>query len=147
MATAAQNPSPSLPTKRIVSKAHLDAWLSSSTHSDVVQFISDLNESIVGIKLGDTVAESDVSPTSRALLCPSSGLTCRVDCSSIHLSHSQQATKALVEVLEGVEAVAKDTPPVDNGKSRFGNPAFRDFYDKVASVRFHLFCLFCFRCC
>ncbi|GAA5838672.1 hypothetical protein JCM5353_006473 [Sporobolomyces roseus] len=92
----------SLPTKRIVSKAHLDAWLSSSTHTDLVNFVEELNESVVGVKLHDEVLESDI-------------------------------TNALVEVLEGVEAVAKDTPPVDNGKSRFGNPAFRDFYDKVAS--------------
>ncbi|GAA6018781.1 hypothetical protein JCM11491_003445 [Sporobolomyces phaffii] len=92
-----------LPTKRIVSKAHLDAWLSSSTHTDVVDFIQLLNDAVVGVKLGDAVSESDV-------------------------------TNALVEVLDGVEAIARATPPVDNGKSRFGNPAFRDFYDKVAAA-------------
>ncbi|GAA5828888.1 hypothetical protein JCM3766R1_003854 [Sporobolomyces carnicolor] len=94
--------STSLPTKRIVSKAHLDAWLSSSTHSDVVTFVEKLNESVVGVKLTDSVLESEV-------------------------------TNALVDVLDRVEQIAKETPPVDNGKSRFGNPAFRDFYDKVAS--------------
>jgi len=52
---------PILPTKRIVSKAHLDAWLSSSTHQDVVKFVEDLNESVVGVKLTDQVPESEVS--------------------------------------------------------------------------------------
>jgi hypothetical protein len=34
-----------------------------------------------------------------------------------------------------VEALAKETPPVDNAASRFGNPAFRTFYDKVQQAR------------
>jgi serine/threonine-protein phosphatase 2A activator len=41
----------------------------------------------------------------------------------------------LIEVLDRVEALAKETPPVDNAASRFGNPAFRTFYDKVQQVR------------
>jgi hypothetical protein len=41
----------------------------------------------------------------------------------------------LIEVLDRVEALAKETPPVDNATSRFGNPAFRTFYDKVQQVR------------
>lgn len=46
-------------------------------------------------------------------------------------------------MLGAVEQTVKDTPPVDNGKSRFGNPAFKDFYDKVAEVRFSLSLLSC----
>jgi hypothetical protein len=45
-----------------------------------------------------------------------------------------QAVKSLLSVLDSVEQTAKDTPPVDNGKSRFGNPAFKTFYDCVADV-------------
>ena len=41
----------------------------------------------------------------------------------------------MIEVLDRVEALAKETPPVDNATSRFGNPAFRTFYDKVQEVR------------
>jgi serine/threonine-protein phosphatase 2A activator len=37
--------------------------------------------------------------------------------------------------LDKVEQLAKETPPVDNAASRFGNPAFRTFYDKVLEVR------------
>ncbi|TFK52855.1 Phosphotyrosyl phosphatase activator [Heliocybe sulcata] len=38
---------------------------------------------------------------------------------------------AIMDVLNKVEGIAKDTPPVDNKASRFGNPAFKTFYDKV----------------
>ncbi len=31
-----------------------------------------------------------------------------------------------------MQDIAKKTPPVENAASRFGNPAFRTFYDKVA---------------
>ncbi|KAF5372463.1 hypothetical protein D9758_005127 [Tetrapyrgos nigripes] len=41
------------------------------------------------------------------------------------------AVKAILQILDKVEQVAKDTPPVENSASRFGNPAFRTFYDKV----------------
>jgi len=54
-------PQTALPTKRIVSKAHLDAWLTSSTHSELVNFVEELNESVVGIKLSGEIVESDVS--------------------------------------------------------------------------------------
>lgn len=40
----------------------------------------------------------------------------------------------MLGVLERVEETAKATPPVDNKASRFGNPAFRTFYDKVQEV-------------
>jgi serine/threonine-protein phosphatase 2A activator len=30
--------------------------------------------------------------------------------------------------------IAKQTPPIDNSGSRFGNPAFRTFYDRVGEV-------------
>ncbi|TFY81861.1 hypothetical protein EWM64_g2155 [Hericium alpestre] len=41
------------------------------------------------------------------------------------------AISALVHVLDEVEEIAKATPPIDNAASRFGNPAFRVFYDKL----------------
>ncbi|KAI0088198.1 Phosphotyrosyl phosphatase activator [Irpex rosettiformis] len=43
-----------------------------------------------------------------------------------------EGVSAILHVLDQVEAIAKDTPPVDNKASRFGNPAFRTFYDKVS---------------
>ena len=37
-------------------------------------------------------------------------------------------------MLERVLEMANSIPPVDNKASRFGNPAFRTFYDKVQEV-------------
>lgn len=62
----AQTIQSTLPTKRIVSKAHLDAWLDSPTHADVVRFVEQLNQSVVGVKLTDTVEESQARPCSRS---------------------------------------------------------------------------------
>ncbi|BGO91942.1 Serine/threonine-protein phosphatase 2A activator 2 [Rhodotorula toruloides] len=42
---------PVVPTKRVVSKAHLEAWLKSGTHDEVVAFVEQLNEAAVGVKL------------------------------------------------------------------------------------------------
>ncbi|KAK4054252.1 Serine/threonine-protein phosphatase 2A activator 2 [Microbotryomycetes sp. JL201] len=90
-----------IPTKRIISRAHLQAFLESETHADLCRFIEELNDSVVGVKLTDTVEQSP-------------------------------AITILCEILDHVEQCVKETPPVDNGKSRFGNPAFKTFYDKVA---------------
>ncbi|KAM5532997.1 hypothetical protein V8D89_013339 [Ganoderma adspersum] len=49
----------------------------------------------------------------------------------LSLSPSVQAT---LNVLERVSETAKSIPPVDNKASRFGNPAFRTFYDKVQEL-------------
>ena len=42
------------------------------------------------------------------------------------------AVTALLTVLDRVAALVEATPAVDNGGSRFGNPAFRTFYDALA---------------
>jgi serine/threonine-protein phosphatase 2A activator len=42
--------------------------------------------------------------------------------------------KALLGILDSVALIAKETPAVDNSGSRFGNPAFKLFYDKVKEV-------------
>ncbi|KAI0705388.1 hypothetical protein C8Q76DRAFT_630604 [Earliella scabrosa] len=44
------------------------------------------------------------------------------------------AVQAVLNVLGTVEETAKSIPPVDNKASRFGNPAFRTFYDKVSEL-------------
>ncbi|KAI0265437.1 hypothetical protein BC834DRAFT_879518 [Gloeopeniophorella convolvens] len=41
------------------------------------------------------------------------------------------AVSAIISVLDRVEELAKETPPVDNAASRFGNPAFKTLYDKI----------------
>lgn len=47
--------------KKIVSRAHLDAFLHSQTYQDVVDFIEALNEASIGITLRAEVYESEVS--------------------------------------------------------------------------------------
>ena len=42
---------------------------------------------------------------------------------------------AVLNILDNIDQVAAETPPVNNSASRFGNPAFRTFYDKVSQVR------------
>ncbi|RDB17062.1 Serine/threonine-protein phosphatase 2A activator 2 [Hypsizygus marmoreus] len=41
---------------------------------------------------------------------------------------------AILNLLDLVEQIVNDTPPVENSASRFGNPAFRTFYDKVSEL-------------
>jgi serine/threonine-protein phosphatase 2A activator len=45
-----------------------------------------------------------------------------------------QGVTAVLGILDRIESIAKDIPPVDNKASRFGNPAFRTFYDAVSEV-------------
>jgi len=45
-----------------------------------------------------------------------------------------EGIKAILAILDRVEQLAVDTPPVNNEASRFGNPAFRTFYDKVTET-------------
>jgi len=39
-----------------------------------------------------------------------------------------------LSLLDRVEELVADIPPVENKASRFGNPAFRTFYDRVLEV-------------
>ncbi|KAJ6607935.1 hypothetical protein B0H10DRAFT_2178364 [Mycena sp. CBHHK59/15] len=41
---------------------------------------------------------------------------------------------SILAVLDAVETAAHDIPPVENAASRFGNPAFRTFYDRVSEM-------------
>ncbi|PLW45792.1 hypothetical protein PCANC_00318 [Puccinia coronata f. sp. avenae] len=92
--------SSSKPKKLIISNTHLQAFISSATHAEVVEFIENLNDSIIGLPLDHPVL---VSPNVTNLL----------------------------QVLERIKEIAHSHPPVDNKASRFGNPAFREFYDHI----------------
>ncbi|KAI9632281.1 putative Phosphotyrosyl phosphatase activator, partial [Dioszegia hungarica] len=97
------------PTKHILTPIHLAAFQRSPTYRDVTTFIDDLNESVIGLQLADVKP----SPVRR--------------------------TQSLIDILDQVLDIAHRTPPVDNKLSRFGNPAFKTFYDKVgeASTSMH----------
>ena len=110
-----------VPRKVILSKEQLTAFQESKTHRDIVSYIEALNESVVGVKLTDECEASDVS-----LSQPPLKVQTRMDI---------QGVSAVLEILSKVEKVARETPPVDNAASRFGNPAFRTFYDKIQDER------------
>lgn len=46
---------------------------------------------------------------------------------------SSPVVQSILSVLDTVDQLVTETPPVENAASRFGNPAFRDFYRKVKS--------------
>jgi len=48
---------------------------------------------------------------------------------------TEKGVTAVLDILDKISQIAKDIPPVDNAASRFGNPAFRTFYDRVSEVR------------
>lgn len=48
------------PTKHILSKAHLAAFQRSRAHDDILTFIDQLNDSIIGVKLTQATVASEV---------------------------------------------------------------------------------------
>ena len=48
------------PTKRILTNDHVKIFNESSTYDDLINFITTLNDSIVGVKLSDQIIESNV---------------------------------------------------------------------------------------
>ncbi|KAG9306712.1 hypothetical protein G9A89_004259 [Geosiphon pyriformis] len=42
-----------------------------------------------------------------------------------------QPVENIIAILDTVNSYCQEIPPVQNEKSRFGNPAFKDFYDRV----------------
>ncbi|RXK35674.1 serine/threonine-protein phosphatase 2A activator 2 [Tremella mesenterica] len=91
------------PQKCILSQAHLAAFQRSNTHDEIVSYVHELDDSIVGVKLSEA-------------------------------GDGSERTRPLVNILDEILEIAKATPPVDNKLSRFGNPAFKTFYDKVGEA-------------
>jgi serine/threonine-protein phosphatase 2A activator len=48
------------PEKEILTKAQLEQFQQSATHSQLLAFIERLNEAVIGVKLRDPCEESDV---------------------------------------------------------------------------------------
>ncbi|ORX43726.1 Phosphotyrosyl phosphatase activator [Hesseltinella vesiculosa] len=53
--------------------------------------------------------------------------------------HESPNVKVIVDALATISSWVELFPPVENSKSRFGNPSFRDFYDKVQNDANDLF--------
>eukprot|EP00474_Spongospora_subterranea_P009683 CRZ10141.1 hypothetical protein [Spongospora subterranea] len=95
-----------VPRKRIISSQHLDEFLSSQTYADFITYIERLNQSVIGLPIPpEHDQDKELSKAVHQLL------------------------SLLNTLLQWVDLI----PAEDNAVSRFGNPAFREFYDRVAS--------------
>lgn len=48
--------------------------------------------------------------------------------------HMSAGVRKVLGLLDKVDGIVEQTPPIDNKQSRFGNPGFRTFLDKVVEV-------------
>ncbi|TIB68841.1 Phosphotyrosyl phosphatase activator [Wallemia mellicola] len=90
-----------IPRKRIVLDEHLQLFKSSSTFNAIVEFIDKLNNAVVDVKLTDEVHVSD------------------------------KGVIKVLQLLDKIDEIASASPPIENNQSRFGNPGFRTFIDKL----------------
>jgi serine/threonine-protein phosphatase 2A activator len=88
-------------------------------------YIEVLNESVMGRKLGEEGEMSEV----RHIYISIVQRNCR------GANEFAQGAQAVMRIIEQVDALAASIPPVENSASRFGNPAFRTFYDRLGEVR------------
>ncbi|KAK4136740.1 Phosphotyrosyl phosphatase activator [Trichocladium antarcticum] len=91
-----------VPARRIVSPADHQLFLASPTYKLILSFIFGLSESVRGTAIS-AIKDADLRPTVRAIL----------------------------TILDEAEALCRDSPPDDQGGSRFGNKTFRVFLDKI----------------
>ena len=118
-----------VPRKTILSKEQLEYFQGSKTYQDIISYIETLNTAVIGSKLTD---DCHISPVSTAHLT-------NILVPLMMGKKLKKGVTAVLGILEKIAQIAKDIPPVDNAASRFGNPAFRTFYDKVSEVRREFF--------
>ena len=91
------------PTRRILSSHDHEIFLSSPTYSLILSFVFSLSESAADKKI-----------------------------SSIHVLTTHSSTHNILSILNSIEETISHYPPTDQGGSRFGNSAFRDFIDNIS---------------
>ncbi|KAK3328834.1 rotamase PTPA-2 [Apodospora peruviana] len=91
------------PSRRILSPADHEFFLASPTYNLVLSFVFSLAESVVDTPISSLKDDSTLSPP----------------------------VKTILRILNDAETQCKDSPPDDQGSSRFGNKTFRLFLDKV----------------
>ena len=91
------------PTRRILSSKDHDIFLRSSSYTLVLSFVFTLSESVADSKISSVSSDSHSSV--------------------IH---------TILSILSSTSSLIDSNPPTDQGTSRFGNPAFRDFLDAVS---------------
>ncbi|KAF9869439.1 phosphotyrosyl phosphatase activator [Colletotrichum karsti] len=90
------------PSRRILSQKDHELFLSSSSYNLILAFVFGLSESVEDTPRS-VVKDDDLSP----------------------------AVRSILRILDEVDALVKESPPDDQGGSRFGNKAFRTFLDLV----------------
>ena len=98
------------PIRRILSRHDHDLFLSSPTYTSILSFVFSLSDAAANIKITD-----------------------------IDISQEHSSIREVLNILEHIEDTINDCPPIDQGNSRFGNPAFQQFIDSVTarSPRWH----------
>jgi len=92
------------PTRRILSPHDHELFLKSSTYTLIVSFIFTLSDAVKDVPISDvSTSEDALHPTVRGVL----------------------------HVLKELEDTTQQCPPDENGGSRFGNPAFREYIDAL----------------
>ncbi|KAK4220262.1 rotamase PTPA-2 [Rhypophila decipiens] len=94
-----------VPTRRILSPADHELFISSPTYSLILSFVFSLSESVAGTPISATKDDAALSP----------------------------AVTTILRILNDAETQCRDSPPDDQGGSRFGNKKFRIFVDKIKS--------------
>lgn len=92
------------PVRRILSPHDHDLCLSSPTYSLILSFVFSLSESAADRKI-----------------------------SSIDLTSTHPSIHQILSILDSIEETVRLCPPADQGGSRFGNPAFRQFIDSITA--------------
>ena len=91
------------PRRRILSSGDHERFLQSSTYDLVLSFVFSLSESASDSKI-----------------------------SSVQIKTQPPQIHAILSILSSISSLVDSNPPKDQGNSRFGNPAFRDFIDALA---------------
>ncbi|KAL8980595.1 MAG: hypothetical protein Q9177_005834, partial [Variospora cf. flavescens] len=92
------------PTRRILSPHDHELFYASPTYKLILSFVFSLSEAAASKKISSITAEQAPGPV-----------------------------KQIISVLSSVEDTINQCPPADQGGSRFGNPAFRDFLNAVSA--------------
>ena len=92
------------PTRRILSTHDHELFASSPSYSLILAFVFSLSEAATDTKI-----------------------------SSASSNGAQPIIQCLLSILAAVDDSINSCPPVDQGGSRFGNPAFRDFLDLICA--------------
>lgn len=90
------------PVRRILLRKDHELFLASPTFNFILSFVFSLSESVADTPIS-AIKDSDLS----------------------------EPVKTILRILDETEALCKESPPDDQGGSRFGNKTFRLFLDKV----------------